>query len=111
MYKVCYWDDQTATQQERDATPDEVAEIEARKTAPPTVPQSVTMRQARLALLSAGLLPSVTTAINAAGESAKIEWEYAQEVQRASGLVPAMATALGLTESQIDTLFIEASSL
>lgn len=30
-YKVCYWDSETDSQQERDATPDEVAEIEARK--------------------------------------------------------------------------------
>lgn len=30
-YKVCYWDAETKSQQERDATPDEVAEIDARK--------------------------------------------------------------------------------
>lgn len=30
-YKVCYWDTGTNSQQERDATPDEVTEIEARK--------------------------------------------------------------------------------
>ena len=75
------------------------------------IPQSVTMRQARLALLSAGFLDSVEVAITGAGPAAKIEWEYAQEVQRAAGLVPAMATALGMTELQIDALFIAASAL
>ena len=75
------------------------------------VPTEVTMRQARLALLGAGLLDTVETAILAAGPAAKIEWEYAQEVQRASGLVPAMAIALGMTEAQIDALFVTAATL
>ena len=30
-YKVCYWDSDAMCQKERDATPEEVAEIEARK--------------------------------------------------------------------------------
>ena len=75
------------------------------------VPQVVTMRQARLALLAAGLLDTVETAIVAAGAAAKIEWDYATEVQRSSGLVPAMATALGMTEAQIDALFVTAATL
>ena len=80
--------------------------------APPTpVPHSVTMRQARLALLAAGLLDLVETAIAGAGPAAKIEWDYATEVQRSAGLVPAMATALGLTDEQIDALFVTASTL
>ena len=75
------------------------------------VPQTVTMRQARLALLAAGLLDDVEAGIVGAGTAAKIEWEYAQTVDRTSGLVPAMATALGMTELQIDALFISAGSL
>lgn len=75
------------------------------------VPQSVTMRQARLALHGAGLLTAVNAAINAAGEAAKIEWEYAQEVQRASGLVPAMAAQLGMNDAQLDALFTAAAAL
>ena len=79
------------------------------------VPQSVTMRQARLALLGAGKLAGVTAVINALPspqkEAAQIEWEYAAMVQRDSGLVPAMATALGMTDAQIDGLFIAAAAL
>lgn len=79
------------------------------------VPQAVTMRQARLALLGAGLLPMVQAAIaslpSPQKEAAEIEWEYAQEVQRKHGLVPAMAQALGMTESQIDDLFFAAAAL
>ena len=75
------------------------------------VPQAVTMRQARLALHGAGLLSAVNAAINAAGEAAKIEWEYAQEVQRTSGLVPAMAAQLGMNDAQLDALFTAAAAL
>ena len=83
--------------------------------APPVVPQAVTMRQARLALLGAGLLSQVDAAIaslpSPQKEAAQIEWEYAAVVQRNSGLVPAMAQALGMTEAQIDALFFLAATL
>lgn len=80
-----------------------------------SVPQSVTMRQARLALHAAGLLSSVDTAIASMQEPAKtaalIEWEYASAVERNAGLVPAMAAALGMSEADIDDLFIAAATL
>lgn len=78
-------------------------------TPPVTVPQAVSMRQARLALLAAGLLQKVESVI--VDPAAKIEWDYATEVLRTSGLVPQMATMLGLTDTQIDDLFIAASKL
>ena len=84
-------------------------------TPPRNVPNSVTMRQARLALLGAGLLAGVDAAINALPspqkEAARIEWEYATEVQRSSGLVPMMVVALGLDDAALDALFIEAAAL
>ncbi len=83
--------------------------------APPGVPQAVTMRQARLALLGAGILSSIDAAIDAMPspqkEAARIEWEYSQEVHRDQPLVLALAPALGLTDAQIDALFIAASAL
>jgi len=79
------------------------------------VPQSVTMRQARLALHAAGLLASVEAAIAGMPEpgktAAQITWEFAATVDRAFGMVPALAAAMGMTETQIDTLFIEAAKL
>lgn len=82
---------------------------------PVPVPQSVTMRQARLALHAAGLLSGVDAAIASLSEPAKtaaqIEWEYASAVERNAGLVPAMAAALGMTDAQIDDLFITAATL
>ena len=79
------------------------------------VPQQVTMRKARLALLGAGLLSSIDAAIAALPspqkEEAQIEWEYSGEVQRHNGFVSLLAPSLGLTDAQIDALFIEAAAL
>jgi hypothetical protein len=79
------------------------------------IPQVVTMRQARLALHKSGMLTAVDAAIDAQPEpaktEAKLDWEYAQTVDREFGLVPAMAAAMGLTEKQIDDLFVLAASL
>ena len=81
----------------------------------PAVPAAVTMRQARLALLGAGLLDDIDAAINSLPspqkEAAKIEWEYSQEVQRHNGFVSVLAPMLGLTEAQIGSLFVEAAKL
>lgn len=78
------------------------------------VPQQVTMRQARLALLDAGLLDTITTAINALEEPQKskvqIEWEYSAVVERHSPLVQQMGLSLGLTDQQLDNLFIQANT-
>lgn len=86
------------------------AEVDAILSAP-VVPASVTMRQARLALLGAGLLDAVVAAVNSAGPAAQIEWEYAAVVDRNAGLIPSMASALGMTDAQIDSLFASAAAL
>ena len=79
------------------------------------IPQEVTMRQARLALLDAGLLSSVQTAINSLQEPAKtkaqIEWDYSNALQRDNSFVSVLGSALGLNEAALDNLFIAASKL
>lgn len=79
------------------------------------VPAAVTMRQARLALLYAGLLDDVETAINAMSEPAKtaarIEWDYSSELQRAHPLVTQLGGTLGLTTEQLDSMFVTAAGL
>ena len=75
------------------------------------VPQQVTMRQARLALLSAGLLDDVEMVIAAAGRAAQLEWEYAAVVERSNPAVAAVQQQHGLTDAQIDDLFREAAKL
>lgn len=82
---------------------------------PPQVPQVISMRQARLALLGAGLLSTVEAAINAQAEPTKsalrIEWDYATEVARNWPTLLALQPALGLTNEQVDDLFSTASQL
>ena len=82
---------------------------------PSKVPQAVTMRQARLALLGVGLLQSVSDAVAAMpgieGDAARIEWEYAQDVQRSNPFVAQLGAALGLDDAEIDALFVEAAKL
>ena len=80
--------------------------------APPVfVPQSITMRQARLQLLADGLLDDVDAAVNTLGTVAKIEWEYASEIQRSNPLVPAMQMVLSWDSARVDQFFTEASLL
>jgi hypothetical protein len=82
---------------------------------PLNVPQTVTMRQARLALLGVGKLASVTDAIaslpSPQKEAVQIEWEYSQSVERNRPFVAMLAPALQLTDAQIDELFIVAATL
>jgi hypothetical protein len=82
---------------------------------PAAVPRIVTMRQARLALLGAGKLAAVNDAINAlpspTKEAAQIEWEYSQEVNRQNGLVSQLAPLLGMTEADLDALFVAGAAL
>ena len=75
------------------------------------VPQQVTIRQARLALLSAGLLDDVEMVITAAGRAAQLEWEYAAVVDRSNPVVAAVQQQKALTDAQIDDLFREAAKL
>ena len=75
------------------------------------VPQQVTMRQARLALLSAGLLDDVEAVISAAGRAAQLEWEYAAVVERSNPAVAIVQQQKALTDAQIDDLFREAAKL
>jgi len=71
----------------------------------------VTMRQARLALLDSGLLSTIDSAIaSSTDEALKIEWEYAMDVKRTWTSLIALATSLGMTETQLDDLFTLAST-
>lgn len=79
------------------------------------VPYAVTMRQARLALLQAGKLQAVNNAIavmqGSQGDAARIEWDYSNEVRRDQPLTLALAQAIGMTEEEMDALFINAAKL
>ena len=85
-------------------------ELEAKFKA--TVPATITMRQARLVLLQAELLSTIESAITSGtDETMKIEWEYATEVKRDWESLIALAAALGMSELDIDNLFIAGGTL
>lgn len=71
---------------------------------------SITMRQARVYLLGAGLLEQVDSIVSQ-NEAWKIEWEYATDVVKNSPLVVALSSQLGLSSEAIDVMFDEASKL
>lgn len=81
--------------------------------APDVVPHVVSRFQARAALLGAGLLAAVEAlmADPATPAVARLAWADAQEFKRHSPTVRAMAGALGLTDAQIDGLFITAAGI
>lgn len=78
-------------------------------------PDRVTMRQARLALAANALLQNVEGAIAGMAEpdktNATIEWEYSQYVDRNKEFVTTLGLALGLSDVQLDDLFIQAAAL
>ncbi len=79
----------------------------------PFVPFSVSRFQARAALHLAGLLDDVE-ALMAAQDTpalAKLAWADAMEFERQSPTIAALAGAVGLTEQDIDALFVTAAGI
>jgi len=83
---------------------------------PPTVPQWVTRRQARQALLLAGYLHAVQPAIDAIADPVQralvqIEWDDSLHFERHRPALQALAAALGMSTHDLDLLFIAAAQL
>lgn len=100
-----------ATREQRDA----IGIVENSDSLPPTlgidVPQSVAMRQARLALHQIGLLESIDAAIKMMGAEAVIEWEYTPTVNRDNRIVAMIQYAYRMSTEDIDNLFRTATLL
>lgn len=78
---------------------------------PPPKVTIVTMRQAQLALLSAGLLDSVEAFIAQQNRAVQITWATASTVERDNPVVLGAQQALNLTSNQVDDLFTLAATL
>ena len=72
--------------------------------------KTITPLQAKLQLHRVGLLDEVEAMV-ASDVEVKLFWEYALEIKRDHPTLSAMATALGLSDAQLDEMFIEASKL
>lgn len=74
------------------------------------VPKSITRLQAKLQLLEIGLLDEVEDLV-AQDRKVQLYWNEADNFYRTDSILLSMATALKLTDEQLDNLFIEASKL
>lgn len=75
------------------------------------VPQVVEMRQARKVLIRAGLMTAVDNLVKSLDAESQVDWEYALTVERDHPIVKLAKTSLGLTDMQIDAMFIAAATL
>ena len=75
------------------------------------IPQSVSMRQAELALLDADLLDDIEALIPMLPRSDQISWKRASVVERSNPLVAYVQQTKGMTDAQIDALFVQAATL
>lgn len=82
----------------------------------PPVPAAVTMRQGRDALILAGLDDDVDAAIDAIPDAltrkrARNAWENSNDFERHNGFISMLGPAIGLSDAEIDQLFITAATL
>jgi len=101
--------ERTYTVKNKFSTPEEEAQyLEALNKA--KVPESITPLQAKLQLLEMNLLDDVDALVEA-DRKVKLYWEYALVIERNHPTLGAMALQLGLTDLQLDEMFIAASYL
>lgn len=77
---------------------------------PVPVPSSVTPLQARRALRQQSLHEAVTAWIAQQDGATQDAWEYATRIERDDAFIAGAAAALGLTDEQVDQLFILAAT-
>ncbi|MFZ6773022.1 hypothetical protein ACO0LB_09950 [Undibacterium sp. SXout7W] len=82
----------------------------------PRVPEAIAMWQARTVLIEAGLLDDVNTFLanipdEVARKKAQAKWEFSNTVRRDDSLLSAVVASMGITNAQLDSLFITAAAL
>ncbi|WGD31647.1 hypothetical protein AncyloWKF20_07465 [Ancylobacter sp. WKF20] len=78
---------------------------------PATVPQAVTRAQALIALYEAGMLEAVEAAVAAHPYApVRLWWNNALNFERTNPYLTALAVEVGLTDENVDRLFVSAST-
>ena len=77
-----------------------ISDVERRAAYKPLSPAQV-----RLVLDQFGLLSQVEAAVVAGSKKLKLEWEFRTEFARDNPTLIGMATALGMTDAQLDQMF------
>ena len=75
------------------------------------VPEAVSPRQIKLALLAEGMLDPIEAFVSGADRAVQIAWEYAVEFRREDPLLTQMAAGFGMSSGQVDDLFRHAATL
>ena len=75
------------------------------------VPESISPRQVRLALLEKGLLDAVEGMIKQQGKLAEIEWEFAGSIDKNHPMVQQLIPSLGWSEDDLNQFIIHAAGL
>ena len=80
---------------------------------PPPIPATVTRFQALAVLAAGGYLDTVRTYINTLDQNnvQRLAWENAADWERSSPTLNALAQMLGLTNAQVDELFVAAAKV
>lgn len=89
--------------------PKTAEELEAERKA--LIPASVSPRQIRQALTRFNVRTQVEAAVAAGDQDLKDWWEFATVVERNHPMVVGMATALGISEQELDAIFLAAGAL
>lgn len=77
------------------------------------VPKTITRLQAMIALSQSGLLEKIQGMMTElpASNIQRLAWENALQFERDSAMVNGMAAAIGITQYQLDDLFIAAAAI
>jgi hypothetical protein len=107
-------DVQTGEVTQREMTPEEIAALPGPQPTP--VPQQVTNAQGTVALIQSGLWPQVVAYVNAIEDPiqkaiAEVALYKTTHWQRNSPFLNQAATALNISQAQMDQLFIQASQV
>lgn len=78
---------------------------------PTPIPASISPRQIRQALTRKGLRSAVEAAVAASSQDIKDWWEFSTVCERDNEHVISMATALGVTDAQLDDLWTLGATL
>ena len=91
----------------------EGAVVEPYVAPPPPIPQTVTRFQALAVLAAGGYLDTVRTYIATLDQDnvQRLAWENATDWERSSPTLNALAQMLGLTDAQVDDLFVAAAQV
>lgn len=75
------------------------------------VPKIVSRFQLKTAMMRQDVYTSAAQAADAIGPEAKLAWDEATQFELEGGFIADLANEMGLTETQVDDLFIEAEGI